>query len=321
MFPREQFDKKQYEPDVFANSFPSLKWNDLQPKQNIPIKMSFLMSFTENRKTQLAISLECLARQTFKNFEVLICDDGSRPQHMEQVYNLFMPYLNMKVVRLEREGFSACPSRGIKELIPLAQGEILVAMQPEMMLAPGCAMWLYYGHFMNIPEDVLTWYVNMDRRPEVVDLDKQRDENAPRFVCVKNGFLNFDNQVNILHSGVDWHSDTCNVEKLPQFWTHREGISAENNEIVLNRKCWPWWFCCSMKATDSIWKDIPYTVGHASIDFYFLNYRAIKGYIDICPKPLMAYHQYHSHQVTSISPVGEQETVANAENFKKLVGL
>jgi glycosyltransferase involved in cell wall biosynthesis len=327
MFPKAEFDKKQYEPDVFANSFPALKLEDLQPKQDIPIKMSFMMSFTENRKTQLAISLECLARQTFKEFEVLICDDGSRPQGMEEVYDKFRPYLHLKTIRIERQGFSACPSRGLKTLIPLAQGEIFVAMQPEMMLTHDCAKWLYYGHSSSgfvpdgIPIDVLTWYVNMDRRPEVVDLEKPIDKNAPRFICVKNGFLNFDNQVNILHGGVDWHSDTRNVEKLPQFWMHREGISAENNEIVLNRKVWPWWFVCSMKATDSIWKDMPYTIGHASIDFYFLNYRAIKGYIDICPKSLMAYHQYHSHQVTSISPIGEQEMVANADNLKKLVGI
>lgn len=319
MFPRAEFDKKQYEPDIFANCFPKLKLDDLPKWNNYPVKMSFLMSFTENRKTQLAISLECLARQSFKDFEVLICDDGSKPQGMEKVYDKFRPYLNLKTIRLERDGFSACPSRGIKELLSLAKGEILVAMQPEMMLTHDCACWLYNAHFNSIPENVLTYYVNMDRRPDVVDKEKPRDETAPRFVCVKNGFLNYNNQ--IMLDKIDWHSDTRTVELLPQFWQHREGISAETNGKVLEHTHWCWWFLCSMKATDSIWKDMPYTVGHASIDFYFLNYRAIKGYIDICPRTLMAYHQFHSHYSTSISPIGEQELVANATNLKKLVGI
>lgn len=179
---------KTYESDVFATMFPVLKLDDLQPKQDTSIKMSFLISFTENRKTQLARSLECLARQTFKEFEVLICDDGSRPQKMEEVYDKFIPYLNMKVIRLERSGFSSCPSRGIKELISLAQGEILATMQPEMMLTYDCADWLYNAHFNPIPINALTYYVNMDRRPDIVDKEKPRDENAPRFVCVKMDF-------------------------------------------------------------------------------------------------------------------------------------
>jgi hypothetical protein len=318
MFPKEIFDNKEYESDVFATTFPKLKLDDLQLKQSTPIKMSFLLSFTENRKTQLARSLECLARQTFKEFEVLICDDGSRPQHMEQVYDLFMPYLHLKTVRLERTGFSACPSRGIKELIPMAQGEILVAMQPEMMLAYEASDWLYKAHFSPIPTNVLTYYVNMDRRPDIVDKEKPRDENAPKFVCVKNGFLDYNNQINL--DKINWHTNVSMVEALPTFWNHREGISAETNSKVLEHTHWPWWFVCSMKATDSIWKDLPYTVGHASIDFFFLNYRAIKGYIDICPRTLMAYHQYHSHYSTSISPIGEQVAMS-AESLRESLGI
>lgn len=317
MFPREQFDVFGYEPDIFANTFPKLKWDDLQPKQDTPIKMSFLLSFTENRKTQLAYSLECLARQTFKEFEVLICDDGSRPQHMEQVYNLFMPYLHLKTIRLERNGFSACPSRGIKELVPMAQGEILVTMQPEMMLVHEAADYLYKAHFNSIPDNALTYYVNMDRKPTFIDTEKPKNENAPRFVCLKNGFFNINNQTN-LHT-VDWHTDTRAVETLPQFWFHYEGLSAMTNIRALEYTHWPWWFVCSMKATDNIWKDLPYTVGHASIDFFFLNYRAIKGYIDICPKQFMAYHQFHSHS-TSISPIGEQENMS-AESLKRSLGI
>ena len=318
MFPKAEFDKKTYEPDMFANTFPVLKLDDLQPKQDTPIKLSFLISFTENRKTQLARSLECLARQTFKEFEVLICDDGSRPQKMEEVYDKFMPFLHMKVVRLERDGFSSCPSRGIKELVPLAQGEILATMQPEMMLTHDCASWLYHGHFNSIPDSVWTYYVNMDRRPDIVDREKPKDENEPKFLCVKTGFFDRHNQDTL--DATDWHSDTHNVEKMPQFWIHSDGLSGMNNVRALEYNHWPWWFVCSMRATDTVWHDLPHTVGHASIDFFFLNYRAIKGYIDICPKFFMAYHQHHSHYSTSISPIGEQQSVS-AESLKRSLNL
>jgi hypothetical protein len=318
MFPKDIFDKKTYEPDMFANTFPVLKLDDLLPKQDTPIKMSFLISFTENRKTQLARSLECLARQTFKEFEVLICDDGSRPQKMEEVYDKFIPFLHMKVVRLEREGFSSCPSRGIKELVPLAQGEILATMQPEMMLTHDCAEWLYNGHFNPIPDNAWTYYVNMDRRPDIVDREKPKDENAPRFLCTKVGFFDRRNQDSL--DGTDWHSDTHNVEKMPQFWIHSDGLSGMNNVRALEYNHFPWWFVCSMRADDTVWHDLPHTVGHASIDFFFLNYRAIKGYIDICPKPFMAYHQHHSHYSTSISPIGEQQSVS-AESLRKSLNL
>jgi len=317
MFPKEQFDTFDYEPDMWASHFPVLKLDDLQPKQDTPIRMSFLIGFTESRKTQLAISLECLARQTFKDFEVLICDDGSRPQGMEDVYDMFHPYLHIKTIRLERAAFSACLSRSIKALLPLAQGEILVAMAPEMMLVHEAADYLYNTHFRHIPADVFTYYVNMDRKPTFIDLEKPRDENVPRWVCFKTGFLNYNNQAN-LHT-VDWHSDTSAVETLPQFWYHHDCLSAMTNMRVLEYNHWPWWFLCSMKATNSIWKDMPHTVGHASIDFYFLNYRAIKGYIDVCAKPLMGYHQFHSHS-RSCSPIGEQESVS-AESLKKNLGI
>ncbi len=317
MFPPAEFNAIAFEVDQWDKRFPLLKLDDLQPKdESLPIKMSFMMSFTNNRRTQLARSLECLARQTWKEFEVLLCDDGST-QDMEYVYNLFRPYLRLKTIRLERSGFSACPSRGFRALYPLAQGDVLTIMQPEMMLVHEAADFLYHAQYAPIPADAWVYYVNMDRRPDIIDLDRPRDENAPRFVCVKTGFLDANNQFTL--DAADWHSDTRKVETMPDFWIHGEGLSHMNNIRVLEYNHWPWWFVASMKKTDSIWNDLPHTVGHASIDFFLLNYRAIKGYIDICPKLLMAYHQYHSHN-TSSSPIGEQDSVS-AKSLKERLGL
>src|SRR3990167_11558817 len=84
---------------------PKLRLDDLEPRSDdCPIRVSYLLSFTNYRRSQLARTLECLARQDTKCFEVLICDDGST-QDMKSVFDLFHPYLRMKIFRLERYGF------------------------------------------------------------------------------------------------------------------------------------------------------------------------------------------------------------------------
>jgi hypothetical protein len=65
----------------------------------------------------------------------------------------------------------------------------------------------------------------------------------------------------------------------------------------------PWWFVGATIREDPIWSDMPEMLGHASIDFYLLDYRARHGYVDIMPPGIHGYHQYHLR--TSIAPAGE----------------
>ena len=285
-----------------------LKLDDLAPVDpNLPVRLSFLLGFTNYRRTQLARSLECLARQSWKEFEVLICDDGST-QDMESVYKLFRPYLRMKTYRLERDGFSGCPTRAIKAMIPNASGEVWVIMQPEMMLVQDAAFVLYSSHFGEVPvHDPNYWVYKIAKGTNLHPERGSIRGDEKRYICFKTGFFDSDCQSNL--NGTDWHSNVKNVEKMPTFWTHGEGLSHMDNHRVLVYDHWPWWFVGSIKASDDLWKDMPVTRGHASIDFWLLNYRYVFDYVDICPKSFMAYHQFHIR--ASVAPQGEQDSVSH----------
>lgn len=87
---------RQYTPgyDEYAKDQPNLKLDDLKLRQRSTTpKISYLIS-TWNRHAQLSRSLECLARQTMDDFEVLLANDGST-QNITEVVEPFKPYLNI----------------------------------------------------------------------------------------------------------------------------------------------------------------------------------------------------------------------------------
>jgi len=61
-------------PDPYAESGVTLKLDDLPPRWEGNIRLTYMMS-TWNRSAQLARSLEMLARQEWREFEVLLDDD------------------------------------------------------------------------------------------------------------------------------------------------------------------------------------------------------------------------------------------------------
>ncbi|MDQ0969218.1 glycosyltransferase involved in cell wall biosynthesis [Flavobacterium sp. W4I14] len=70
---------------------------------------------TYNRSSRLKKALDGLASQTFKNFEVIICDDGS-VDDTQQVVNKYCDKLNLRYIWNENWGGPARPRNiGIKE--------------------------------------------------------------------------------------------------------------------------------------------------------------------------------------------------------------
>ncbi len=63
---------------------------------------------TYNRRAELAELLLCLKQQTYKNFEVLICDDGSTDNSSELVAN-YKEELDIKYFKLNNSGGPATP--------------------------------------------------------------------------------------------------------------------------------------------------------------------------------------------------------------------
>lgn len=302
-------DNKQF--DSFDNGYvdtygniPKLKIEDLKKKdENLPIKFSMIISFTNYRREQLARSLETLARQSFRDFEVLICDVGST-QDMESIYQIYEPYLRMKVKRIERNHFSADVTRGIVEVLPDVNGDVIGTMQPEMMLHPNCLDYLYYGHYKEM-SNVLKHKIN---NSEITEEDET-------YVSIKNGFLS--NKITKELDQLDWHSNIENIEKHPEYWSHGEGLSNWSNKKHLEHephKKWIWWFVSSAKKTATIWEDMPKGDGHALIDFYLIHYRNLMNYVDVCPQHILAYHQEHIR--ASVSPDRDM-WIQNIDSVKK----
>ncbi len=88
-------------------------------RNEYPIYTFSVIIPTYNRAERLKISLESLSEQTFKNFEVLVCDDGST-DHTKEVVESFKEKLDITYTWEENWGGPARPrNNGIK----LSKGE------------------------------------------------------------------------------------------------------------------------------------------------------------------------------------------------------
>lgn len=82
---------------------------------------------TYNRGNQLRICLKSLQQQTFKNFEVIVCDDGS-VDNTPDVINEFKDLLDLKYIQDANFGGPARPrNNGIK----IAKGEIIAFLDSD----------------------------------------------------------------------------------------------------------------------------------------------------------------------------------------------
>jgi len=269
-----------------------------EPGADEPPLLTLITVFSNYRYSQLMRSLYCLARQAWRNFEVIVVDNGST-DGMASAVPPFMPYVpGLKLIRLEREGFTACPTAGIKAALPLARGKVIAAMQPEIMLVEDATRFLYEAHF----EEQRETNSYVFKRPELDAMTRPR-----RYVSLRIGFLDPSCQNAI--DGVDWQSSTRNIEGLADFYRHGLGLAHWGNTKWKTEEM-PFWFCGSALADDPLWSDLPVFRGHASIDFWLLNYRHVNGYRDINNPGFYGYHQ--SHLMTAIAPL---ENSDNCEQY------
>lgn len=72
---------------------------------------------TYNSSTFIIKTLDCLRMQTFKDFETVIINDGSKDKTEAVVskYIIFNPDLNMRLINQENRGIAAARNRGIIE--------------------------------------------------------------------------------------------------------------------------------------------------------------------------------------------------------------
>jgi hypothetical protein len=316
-----EFDRHKMKEDEFGK-IPALKLDDLQLRDDtLPVKLSMIIAFSSWRREQLARSLETIARQTFREFEVLICDMGSG-QKMEGVYKLFRPYIRLKTAYLPRTTWSSCPTKGIKAMLPMAEGDVIGIMQPEMMLNPNAFWYLYWGNYReDLPNDLRFTHTateNVVMRPE--QITSTDGGGGETFVNLRNYFLS-PSQVHNL-DGIDWHANVDNMRDMFEFWDHKFGLSGMTNrqhwEKEEHRK-WIWWFIGSAKRSATLWEDLPSFDGHASIDFFLIGYKQIMGYTEVIPQIPLAYHQEHMR--ASFAPERELWVQTPSELVKYLKNI
>lgn len=295
---------KKFHPgvDKQAPIVPKLKLDDLQPKGDINPRVSYLIS-TWNRKGQLERSLECLARQKYKQFEVLLMDDGST-ENIRESYEKFEPFLDIHYYHRERDEWRSCPSSSWHIMLPEVKGEVIAIMHPEMMLHSSATEYLFDAHYIGVDGNC---HIIID--PGIPDLFEEIDldkcDGSERFwVSLKSLFI-MENHYPIMDN-LDWHSDVDNLRYLPNFMT-TVGFAGRPNTWHEARKYYPWWFVASAKKDDPIWEDLPSFKGHAMIDMWFINYRKKYKMIDVVPTKPLCYHQ--AHVTSAYAPASESPEV------------
>ena len=290
MLSRNEFDN--YDPgiDQYASRQAKLVLDDLEPAFTGEPKVSILIS-TWNRQWQLARSLECLARQEWKEFEVLIMDDGST-QDLTPFFDLFSNFLQLKTFRAERNSWRSCPSRAYKNMLPKTKGEVVVITHPEMMLHFDAVQSLYDGCMDKELEDAYYYSLN---KPEELTGDWIWMSLKPQFIYTSYyGMLDL----------VDWHTNVENVWKLPGFMDII-GFSGRPNSVHVEWEEYPWWFVGAAKRDCPVWEEMPIIDGHGTIDMWLISYREKYNFIEIASKKPMCLHQ--PHQLSAVAPKGEQK--------------
>jgi len=297
-YPRQEFLNFQPdETDRWSAVEPVLRFDDLAPRDDsLPITLSVMIAANDYRKAQILRTLECLARQKFRDIEVLVAQIGGN-QDLGEACARFLPYLRVRFFKLEREGFAADPSRGFRAMIPEAQGDYIAAMQAEIMLTEEACGVLVRS--MRDPMLGSTFHSCLDASPLEDWLSKEK------FIVLRIGFL--DGQCQQALDQTDWHSHVREIEQIYSYNRHGEGLSNRGNTFWRPAIHFPWWFVGCAKREAGIWKDMPEMLGHAMIDFYLMNYRISYGYVDILPPGLYGYHQYHFR--TAVGMKDEEPTM------------
>jgi glycosyltransferase involved in cell wall biosynthesis len=288
MLPRDKFDHFKPQADPYYREIPDIRLDGLKPKSsNVPV-ISVMIS-TWNRYSQLARSLECYARQEFRDFEILLNDDGST-QNIKALVEQFSPYVNIKYYHTPRSKWVSCGSPAYKKMMPDAQGKIIAITHPEIMISFDALQFVHDVLLKGKQDEIVEYVINYPPEPKW----------KWKWVSLRPNFF-VDGNYELIDVA-DWHSSLDKFQGLPS-WENWGGFAGRPNSWHSNHFEYPWWFFGAALKECPIWDAMVGFVGHATLDMWMMKYRAVYHLLDVVPDKVMCYHQ--PHVTSAVAPEGE----------------
>ena len=131
-------------------------------------------------------SIESILAQTYRNFELIIVDDGSIDNSKEKI-NLYLSDPRVHYIYQRNSGFSAALNRGLKE----SKGEVIGFIGQDDLWAPKKLE--IQSTYLNSHQNVGVLYSNyylMNSEEQIISIMKAKAPASSRIQNVKNLFLN-----------------------------------------------------------------------------------------------------------------------------------
>jgi hypothetical protein len=186
-------------------------------------------------------------------------------------------------------------------MLPYAKGEVIAIGHPEMMLARKAMWYLYHSCTYITPSTYYSLLTN-ESEEHGTPLPSTRDDRAEWYwVTLKPGFIPTEPMQGL--DRADWHTDTRNIHDMSGYSTWGPCFAGQSNPWHAARLQYPWWFVGSAKRDCPIWKYLPVSDGHGTIDMWLISSRKVNGVVDAIPNEVLCYHQ--AHQTSAVSPKDE----------------
>ena len=231
------------------------------------MKLSIVFG-TYNRAHLLRRSLETYATQPFKDFELIVIDDGSTDDTFSLVKS-YMGSIDIKYIYLAKDDGRWRDSSSFINLgIRAARGEIIVPTHPEVMVGKDT--------LQGIVDNMRHW----------------------TYVCAKPYYLTKADQEAI--DTVDWKSDVLAITKREGFYeqpsAEHSGDKAYAHREMEKHEVWQSWVFGGM--TKPTWRRIgglSESEVWGPVDITFANRRAVLGIdtVTLKQRSTMVIHQNH----------------------------
>lgn len=219
---------------------------------------------TRNRGHLLGRSLYCYANQTYKDFELIVIDDGST-DNTQEVCSKFddrLIYVKLKRTDNRWRDSSSYINMGIR----MAKGDFVIPTHPEVMIR--------HDVLQSISNNIKDW----------------------RYICVKPYYLTQNDQKAI--DNVNWHEDILNIRNIPWFYDQSSaefrGDPAYTHLAIEKTNTWNSWVFGGL--SKKTWRDIgglSESEVWGPVDISFLRRRTILGIENFTLPDTYCIHQNH----------------------------